>query len=41
MAARELLAARHQPITMTPGDLRQMLARYQRRLAELLEVPEQ
>lgn len=37
-AARELLAARHQPITMTPGDLRALLARYQRRLHELLDA---
>jgi hypothetical protein len=38
IAAAELLAERHQPITMTPGDLRQLLARYQRRLHELLEA---
>ncbi len=37
-AARELLAERHEPLTMTPGDVRQLLARYQRRLHELLEV---
>ncbi len=40
-AARELLAEPHQPLVMTPGDLRQLLARYQRRLAGLLEVIEQ
>lgn len=37
-AARELLAEHHQPITMTPRDLRALLARYQRRLHELLET---
>ena len=37
-AATELLAERHQPITMTPGDLRALLARYQRRLHELLDA---
>jgi len=36
-AARELLGEQHEPLTMTPGDLRQLLARYQRRLRELLE----
>lgn len=36
-AARELLSEQHQPLTMTPGDLRALLARYQRRLHELLE----
>ena len=36
--ARELLAERHQPVTMTPGDLRTLLARFQRRVVELLEV---
>ena len=37
-AARDLLAERHQPVTMTPGDLRALLARYQRRLHELLDA---
>jgi hypothetical protein len=37
-SARELLAEHHQPITMTPGDLRALLARYQRRLHDLLEA---
>jgi hypothetical protein len=32
-----LLAEHHQPITMTPGDLRHLLARYQRRLVELVD----
>jgi hypothetical protein len=36
--ARELLAEDHQPMTMTPGDLRALLARYRRRVVELLEV---
>jgi hypothetical protein len=36
--ARELLAERHQPITMTPGDLRALIDRYQRRLHELLDA---
>ena len=36
--ARELLAEHHQPMTMTPGDLRALLARYQRRLHELLDA---
>ena len=38
IAAAELLAERHQPITMTPGDMRALLARYQRRLHELLDA---
>lgn len=38
IAAIELLAEHHQPITMTPGDLRALLARYQRRLHELLDA---
>lgn len=38
IAATELLAEHHQPITMTPRDLRALLARYQRRLHELLEA---
>ena len=36
--ARMLLAEDHQPLTMTPGDLRQLLARYRQRVHELLEV---
>ena len=36
--ARTLLAEHHQPLTMTPGDVRNLLARFQRRVAELLEV---
>jgi hypothetical protein len=36
--ARALAGEHHQPLTMTPGDLRTLLARYQRRVAELLEV---
>ena len=36
--ARLLLAEQHQPLTMTPGDLRQLLARYRQRVRELLEV---
>jgi len=38
IAAVELLDEHHQPITMTPGDLRQLLARYQRRLHGLLDA---
>jgi hypothetical protein len=37
-AARVLLAEHHQPLTMTPGDVRYLLARFQRRTVELLEV---
>jgi hypothetical protein len=36
--ARELLAVPYQPLTMSPGDVRKLLAAYQRRTAELLEV---
>ena len=36
--ARELLAEHQQPLTMTPGDLRALLDRYQRRLTELLDA---
>jgi hypothetical protein len=36
--ARMLLAEHHQPLTMTPGDLRKLLARYRLRVRELLEV---
>ena len=38
--AHMLLAERHQPLTMTPGDLRTLLARYQRRLQELADAVE-
>ena len=38
LRARELLAEHHQPVTMTPGDLRALLARYERRLHELLDA---
>jgi len=37
-SARELMAEHHQPITMTPGDVRHLLARFQRRVHELLEL---
>lgn len=37
-AARALLAEQHQPIVMTPGDVRHLLAHFQRRVVELLEV---
>jgi len=33
-----LLAERHEPLTMTPGDLRTLLGRYQRRLHDLAEA---
>jgi hypothetical protein len=36
--ARMLLAEHHQPLTMTPGDLRKLLARYRQRVRDLLEV---
>jgi len=36
--ARELLAEHHQPLTMTPGDVRHLLARIQRAAVELLEI---
>src|SRR6266851_3773737 len=36
--ARALVAEHHQPLTMTPGDLRTLLARFQRRTVELLAV---
>ncbi len=36
--AHRLLAERHEPLTMTPGDLRRLLARYQRALTELAEA---
>jgi hypothetical protein len=38
--AHMLLAEGHQPLTMTPGDLRTLLARYQRRLRELADAVE-
>jgi hypothetical protein len=38
LPARALLAERHEPLTMTPGDLRKLLARYQQHLHELLEA---
>jgi len=38
--AHMLLAEGHQPLTMTPGDLRTLLARYQRRLQELADAVE-
>jgi hypothetical protein len=36
--ARELMAEHHQPMVMTPGDLRALLARFQRAAQELLDV---
>jgi hypothetical protein len=36
--AHRLLAELHQPLTMTPGDLRRLLARYQRALTEIAEA---
>lgn len=36
--ARILLAEQHEPLTMTPGDLRGLLARYQRAAAGLVDV---
>jgi hypothetical protein len=33
-----LLAERHEPLVMTPGDLRTLLGRYQRRLHDLAEA---
>jgi hypothetical protein len=38
--AHMLLAEGHQPLTMTPGDLRALLARYQRRLQALADAVE-
>jgi hypothetical protein len=38
--AHMLLAEGHQPLVMTPGDLRTLLARYQRRLQELADAVE-
>jgi hypothetical protein len=40
VSARMLLAEGHQPLTMTPGDLRTLLARYQHRLQELADAAE-
>jgi hypothetical protein len=36
--ARALLAEHRQPLTMSPGDIRHLLARYQRQLRELLDA---
>jgi hypothetical protein len=36
--AHDLLAEDHQPLTMTPGDVRALLARTQRRLQELADA---
>jgi hypothetical protein len=36
--AHRLLAELHEPLTMTPGDVRRLLARYQRALTELAEA---
>ena len=38
--AHMLLAEGHQPLTMTPGDLRKLLARYQLGLQELADAVE-
>lgn len=38
MRAGQLLAERYEPLTMTPSDLRTLVARYQRRLRELLDI---
>jgi len=38
--AHDLLAEDHQPLTMTPGDVRALLARTQRRLQELADAVE-
>jgi hypothetical protein len=38
--AHSLLAENHQPLTMTPGDLRKLLARYRRRLEDLADAVE-
>jgi hypothetical protein len=40
-SARRLLAEHHKPITMTQGELWKLLARFQRRTVELLEVIKQ
>jgi hypothetical protein len=36
--AHRLLAERHEPLVMTPGDLRLLLGRYQQALGELAEA---
>ena len=36
--ARALLAEMHQPLTMSPGDVRHLLSRFQRGVTELLDV---
>ncbi len=36
--AHRLLAERHEPLVMTPGDLRLLLGRYQQALSELAEA---
>ncbi len=38
--AHELLAESHEPLVMTPGDVRALLARTQRRLRELADAVE-
>jgi hypothetical protein len=38
--ARDLLAERHEPLVMTPGDVRALLARTQRLLRELADAVE-
>jgi hypothetical protein len=38
--AHDLLAESHEPLVMTPGDVRKLLARYQRRLQELADAVE-
>lgn len=38
LRALSLLSEPHQPLTMSPGDLRRLLARYQRGLSELSEA---
>ena len=38
IAAAALLAEQHQPMTMTPGNLRVLLALYRRRVVELLDA---
>ena len=38
--AHDLLAENHQPMLMTPGDVRALLARTQRRLRELADAVE-
>jgi hypothetical protein len=38
--ARLLLAEKHEPLVMTPGDLRQLLARYRQQVAEMVAAAE-